>query len=173
MRSLQGRLDEQEDRVVVETAAPRIGPPAPDVPADGSEPAFTPAYPAPIGPQPLPSVTDSADVADGQTPDPPGTATFGAALTHGGVRFAQPGDGRHEISVAGDFNHWSATSTPLRFDERRGAHEVLVEIPPGRYRYRLVIDGSWKADPFNKHKQVNEYGELNSVLVVPDSQDTS
>ena len=103
--------------------------------------------------------------------EPQGTASYGAALTLHGVRFAQPGDGRHSISVAGDFNHWSATTTPLPFDERRGAHEALVEIPPGRYRYRLVIDGNWKADPFNEHKQVNEYGELNSVLVVSDSQD--
>ncbi len=162
VRSLQSRLDDQDDRVVIETPRPDSAP----IDSDAS-PAAVADDPALIGPRPLPSVTES--------PAPPRetrAATYGAALTLGGVRFAQPGDGRHSVCVAGDFNNWSATSTPLPFDERIGAHEVLVEIPPGRYRYRLVVDGSWKADPFNVHKQVNEYGELNSVLVVPHARDT-
>jgi 1,4-alpha-glucan branching enzyme len=75
------------------------------------------------------------------------------------------------VFVAGDFNDWSATRTPLRFDERLGTHEIVVELPPGRYCYRLVIDGRWTADPNNQHKLVNEYGEFNSVVVVPVSQD--
>ena len=41
-------------------------------------------------------------------------------------------------------------------------------MPPGRYCYRLVVDGRWRADPYNAHKQLNEYDELNSVLVVPE-----
>ena len=73
--------------------------------------------------------------------------------------------------VAGDFNVWSATSTPLSYDKRLGAHETVVEMPPGRYRYRLIIDGRWTVDPHNQHKQVNDYGELNSVVVVPGTQD--
>ena len=35
----------------------------------------------------------------------------------------------------------------------------------------LVIDGHWVADPHNQYKQVNDYGELNSVVVVPGTQD--
>ncbi len=70
--------------------------------------------------------------------------------------------------VAGDFNQWSASATPLPYDNRAGAHGTYLQIPPGRYRYRLIVDGCWKADPFNQHRQVNEYGEMNSVLVVPD-----
>jgi len=77
------------------------------------------------------------------------------------------------VFVAGDFNHWSATSTPLTYDEQLGAHEAMIEMPPGRYRYRLVIDGHWVADPHNQYKQVNDYGELNSVVVVPSTQDAS
>ncbi len=96
---------------------------------------------------------------------------FGVTVTGKGVRFAHPGDGASRVFVAGDFNGWSATRTPLRFDERLGAHETVVELAPGRYRYRLVIDGRWTADPHNQHKLVNDYGEFNSVVVVPAAQD--
>ena len=92
---------------------------------------------------------------------------FGASVTTRGVRFAHPGDDRATVYVAGDFNDWSATSTPLRYDDRIGAHEALIEMPPGRYLYRLIVDGRWTADPHNQYKQVNEYGEFNSVVVVP------
>ena len=92
---------------------------------------------------------------------------FGCHATPQGVRFAQPGDPRAAIAVAGDFNGWSATATPLVYDPRLGAHHALVEIPPGRYQYRLVIDGRWRADPYNTLKRLNEYDEPNSLLVVP------
>jgi chromosome partitioning protein len=93
---------------------------------------------------------------------------YGASATGHGVRFLQPGDGRNSMAVAGDFNQWSPAATPLPFDARLGAHHAFVEMPPGRYRYRLVVDGHWRADPYNAHKQLNEYDELNSVLVVPE-----
>ncbi len=92
---------------------------------------------------------------------------FGPSVTSHGVRFAHPADERTTVFVAGDFNDWSATSTPLSYDETLGAHETMIELPPGRYRYRLVIDGRWTADPHNQHKEVNDYGEFNSVVVVP------
>jgi len=104
------------------------------------------------------------------TPMPP---VFGAVVTPGGVRFAHPAESMKHVFVAGDFNNWSATSTPLTYDEKLGTHEVVVEMPPGRYRYRLVVDGHWMADPHNQYKQVNDYGELNSVIVVPGTQDAS
>ena len=96
---------------------------------------------------------------------------FGAHPTPQGVRFTQPGDRSHLFFVAGEFNRWSATATPLRYDVGLGAHEALVQIPPGRYQYRLVINGTWLADPYNQQKRLNEYGEPNSLLVVPSSPD--
>jgi chromosome partitioning protein len=100
-------------------------------------------------------------------PATPQVARFGAHPTPAGVRFAQPGEPGLTISVAGDFNGWSATATPLRYDAAIRAHQILVEIPPGRYRYRLVVDGRWRADPFNKLQRLNDYDEPNSLLVVP------
>lgn len=96
-----------------------------------------------------------------------GTGVFGVIVNSRGVRFAHPGAAASRIFVAGDFNAWSATSTPLKFDERLGAHETVLTLAPGRYRYRLVIDGRWTVDPHNQHKVVNDYGEFSSVVVVP------
>ncbi len=96
---------------------------------------------------------------------------FGAHPTPRGVRFTQPGDRSHLFCVAGEFNRWSATATPLRYDVGLGAHEALVQIPSGRYQYRLVVNGTWVADPYNQQQRLNEYGEPNSLLVVPSSPD--
>ncbi len=114
------------------------------------------------------------DPPDHDVPDPdvarePGVAdtAWGVTNTPRGVRFAQPPGVGRSIYVAGDFNAWSSTATPLRYDEIKGAHEALVEIPPGRYRYRLIVDGRWLADPHNDNRQLNDYNETNNVLVVP------
>lgn len=96
---------------------------------------------------------------------------FGAHPTQRGVRFTQPGDRSHLFSVAGEFNRWSTTATPLRYDVGLGAHEAFVRIPPGRYQYRLVVNGTWLVDPYNQQQRLNEYGEPNSLLVVPSSPD--
>ncbi|MEE8154674.1 MAG: AAA family ATPase [Phycisphaerales bacterium] len=95
---------------------------------------------------------------------------FGAQTTEHGVRFVQPGDAQCSIVVAGDFNQWSATANPLRYSPQLAVHHAIVDIPPGRYQYRLVIDGVWQADPYNANVQLNEYGEHNSVLVVGQSK---
>jgi hypothetical protein len=43
---------------------------------------------------------------------------------------------------------------------------ALLPLPPGRYRYRYVIDGQWKSDPNNEYVESNPFGELNSVVEV-------
>jgi chromosome partitioning protein len=91
---------------------------------------------------------------------------FGVRVTAQGILFVQPGDAGRCLAVAGDFNNWSATLTPLRFNDGLGVHETMVQIPAGRYQYRLVVDGRWQADPYNDVRVLNEYGELNSVVVV-------
>jgi chromosome partitioning protein len=132
-------------------------PPAPSSPATASLGAAPPGDTAPPG-----------DPALGPSPDAPAQpeCLYGAFPTGAGVRFVQPGDARKAIFVAGDFNHWSATAHPLAFDERLGAHQLVMELPPGRYSYRLVVDGRWAADPYNPERHVNDYGEPNSLVVV-------
>ncbi|MGI9013651.1 MAG: AAA family ATPase [Phycisphaerales bacterium] len=91
---------------------------------------------------------------------------FGARQTGQGVLFLQPGAPDMHISVAGSFNGWSGTASPLRYNPAAGAHELMLPLARGEHQYRLVIDGRWQADPYNTHRTRNEFGEENNVIVV-------
>ena len=41
-----------------------------------------------------------------------------------------------------------------------------LALPPGRYEYRLVVDGEWMPDPLVQETALNHFGGLNSVLKV-------
>jgi chromosome partitioning protein len=92
---------------------------------------------------------------------------LGARPTRPGVLFVQPLTVGKKICIAGDFNGWSATSAAMKKNEALGVYELCLKLEPGRYRYRLVIDGIWTADQFNEAAEMNPFGELNSIVVVP------
>jgi chromosome partitioning protein len=95
-----------------------------------------------------------------------GRELLGARQTDQGVLFVQPLSAGRQIAVAGDFNGWSTRATRMTADTALGVHQACVHLPPGRHRYRLVIDGRWTADPHNGVIEPNEFGETNSVVVV-------
>lgn len=95
-----------------------------------------------------------------------GRSLLGARQTDQGVIFVQPLAAGRQIAVAGDFNGWSTRANRLNPDAGLGVHQTCVHLPPGRHRYRLVIDGRWTADPHNSNIEPNEFGETNSVIVV-------
>ena len=41
-----------------------------------------------------------------------------------------------------------------------------AKLPPGRYRYRLVVDGQWQQDPYNETSELNPFGGYNSIVEV-------
>jgi 1,4-alpha-glucan branching enzyme len=72
-----------------------------------------------------------------------------------------------EVCVAGSFNDWQPTSTPLiGLGDGRWLKELA--LPPGRYEYRLVVDGQWTDDPSAKEFVPNPLGGRNAVIVVPE-----
>ena len=92
---------------------------------------------------------------------------YGVRKTSQGLLFLQPGnDVVKQVSVAGDFNDWSCTATPMKRDEKLGVFQVCLSLPPGRYRYRLIVDGHWMQDPYNNYVESNPFGELNNVVEV-------
>lgn len=70
-----------------------------------------------------------------------------------------------EVYVVGDFNHWQI-DTASRMEHSGGNWRKKLEITPGRYQYRFVIDGRWQEDPNNQSKELNPYGEMNSLLEI-------
>ena len=77
------------------------------------------------------------------------------------------------MAIAGDFNGWDPSTTPLKRDESHGVWQTCVPVPPGRYRYRLVVDGQWVQDPYNSYVESNPFGELNNIVVVKEAAATT
>jgi chromosome partitioning protein len=70
------------------------------------------------------------------------------------------------VQVAGDFNNWQPTEMPMEKVGESGVWQTKINLPPGKYQYRLVVDGMWQQDPYNDNTILNPYGEYNSVLEV-------
>jgi len=95
-------------------------------------------------------------------------AVYGAIVTEDGVRFVCHAPTAKRVQVVGDFNQWNTANgdgdmTPT---EDPGVWRKEFCLGPGRYAYRLVIDGRWCSDPANPYVESNPYGELNSVVEV-------
>jgi len=70
------------------------------------------------------------------------------------------------VQIAGDFNDWQPTRTPMHKVGASGIWQTEMKLPQGKYRYRLVVDGQWQQDPYNELTELNPFGELNSIVEV-------
>lgn len=70
-----------------------------------------------------------------------------------------------EVYVAGDFNDWKLDDNS-RMVMCGGRWEKRMKLLFGQYHYRFVIDGKWTEDPNNSIKEMNPYGEMNSLIEV-------
>ncbi len=87
---------------------------------------------------------------------------LGPEKVEGGIRFTYYDPRAKQVYLAGDFNSWDVTATPMTRDDK-GVFSVVVPLGPGRYEYKFVVDGQWVADPYNP-VTVGPYG--NSVIQV-------
>jgi len=76
--------------------------------------------------------------------------------------YAPPTAGKHSVGIAGDFSSWEIIS----MEEKGGVHYLALELPPGVYQYKFVVDGSWILDENNPKKVPDGFGGYNSLLVV-------
>lgn len=69
------------------------------------------------------------------------------------------------VAVAGNFNNWSPDDAPM-VNDGTGEWKVSIELQPGYYQYKLVVDGKWIPDPENSWK-INDGGDsFNSIIKV-------
>jgi len=90
---------------------------------------------------------------------------YGVRQLNGETVFSTRFENASRVQVAGDFNGWSNLSTPLTPGEN-GKWTTKLALPPGRYRYKFVVDGQWTNDPHNGMVERNEYGDLNNIVEV-------
>jgi len=66
---------------------------------------------------------------------------------------AEAAQGAKSITIAGDFNSWSSTETPLK-KAADGSFSVKIPLEAGKeYQFRYLLDGSrwendWAADKY-------------------------
>jgi 1,4-alpha-glucan branching enzyme len=69
------------------------------------------------------------------------------------------------IYLVGDFNHWSATATPMH-QGRDGVWQATVDLPYGsQCEFRYLVDGQWKSDYHADFLTRNAYGSQNSMVI--------
>ncbi len=72
-----------------------------------------------------------------------------------------------KIYLAGEFNDWDYSETPLR-KQKDGSYATTIDLAPGQeYEYRYVLDGErWENDHDADKYVANVSGTENSVVVV-------
>ena len=88
-------------------------------------------------------------------------------VENGRLLFVFHDDGAESVSVAGDFNGWDRLATPLARNGS-GLWSTEIVVPSsGRFEYKFIVNGNrWLEDPSNGMKTPDNYGGLNSVIVL-------
>jgi chromosome partitioning protein len=71
-----------------------------------------------------------------------------------------------EVYVVGDFNNWAMDQAHKLASKNNGRWEKKLDLKPGRYRYKFVVDGQWVTDPQNTQTESNPFGGVDSVLTI-------
>lgn len=81
------------------------------------------------------------------------------------VCFTYQAPAASHVALAGDFTSWELNPRPMKKD-KDGGWKLCVNLAPGRYEYKFVVDGQWLPDPAATECAPDPYGGVNSVLVV-------
>jgi CubicO group peptidase (beta-lactamase class C family) len=66
------------------------------------------------------------------------------------------------VNLAGSFNDWKPSTIMCGKD---GADWVCrIDLQPGKYFYKFIVDGNWIIDPANPNKENDGHGNVNSVI---------
>ncbi len=77
-------------------------------------------------------------------------------------KYQAPTAGKHSVGITGDFTDWEI----LDLIDLGGIYILKLDVEPGLYRYKLIVDGNWIADPGNPRQEPDPFGGQNSILEV-------
>jgi hypothetical protein len=66
------------------------------------------------------------------------------------------------VHVAGTFNNWQPLATSL-VKTPDGSWHAHLNLKPGTYEYRFIVDGNWQEDPSASSSVENPFGSRNSI----------
>ena len=127
-----------------------------------------------VEPKPAAAKPEVKPVAVRTEPQQPKVATTDAKLSdyygvnqvNDAVAFVTLYPRAESVQIAGDFNGWQPTKLPMEKVGANGVWQASAKLPPGKYRYRLVVDGQWQQDPYNEITELNPFGGYNSIVEV-------
>ena len=68
----------------------------------------------------------------------------------------------NRVVLTGNFNSWNPDAITMKKD-KKGNWKTGLNLKPGRYEYKFIVDGQWWDDPANPDRATNEHGSANSV----------
>ena len=80
----------------------------------------------------------------------------------------QAGHGR-TVCLAGSFNDWEPDNSQMNYNSAKKCYQLDIDLAPGYYEYKFVINGEWVLDEANPNFAANDFGTLNSVIVVSEN----
>jgi hypothetical protein len=69
------------------------------------------------------------------------------------------------VTLAGTFNNWNQSQ--LVCGRENDEWVCRVDLEPGYYTYKFIVDGTWVLDPANLNTAVDDAGNTNNVLDKP------
>jgi len=118
-----------------------------------------------------PEEPQAADVPQAETSEEKTTTAklseyYGVSQINDAVVFVTLYPRAHSVQIAGDFNNWQPEQHMMEKVGDSGVWQTQMNLNPGRYRYRLVVDGQWQQDPYNELNELNPFGGFNSVIEI-------
>jgi hypothetical protein len=92
----------------------------------------------------------------------------GPVMTPAGAFFSHEATSATTVHLAGEFNGWDSGATAMADEDGDGVWTVTLELAPGRYEYKFVVDpgASWEPDAGNPERVGDNHGGENSVLII-------
>jgi len=80
----------------------------------------------------------------------------------GKVIFIMEAPEANKVVVTGTFLNWNPQG--IEMEKRDGSWFARIELKPGEYEYKFIVDGTWVEDPDNPRKVPDGFGGFNSVF---------
>lgn len=74
-------------------------------------------------------------------------------------------EGAKEVILTGDFTQWARDKVRLS-PAASGEWITVLDLAPGEYQYRLIVDGEWRDHADAARRVPNSFGTQNCVLTV-------
>lgn len=70
-----------------------------------------------------------------------------------------------DVKIVGNFTDWETSPISMK-KNLLGIWKASINLTPGRYEYKFLVDGEWKNDPRCLNCVPNNFGSYNCVIEV-------